>query len=86
MLKYNHEGYNGWKNRETWNVALWIANDEQLYRWARSHMKYYTGRAYYRTFIHAYHLDRTPDGISYLDPSLSLQELNGFMRELRKEA
>lgn len=23
--------YNGWKNYETWNVALWAANDEALY-------------------------------------------------------
>lgn len=26
------EGYNGWTNYPTWNVALWLANDEGLYR------------------------------------------------------
>ena len=25
------EGHNGWKNYETWNVALWIDNDQSTY-------------------------------------------------------
>lgn len=29
------EGYNGWKNYETWNVALWLDNDEGSYNEVR---------------------------------------------------
>jgi len=35
--------YNGWPNRAAWNVALWIGNDEGLYRtscdFARTHKR-----------------------------------------------
>ena len=29
------KGYNGWKNYETWLVALWIDNDQSTYSYAR---------------------------------------------------
>jgi hypothetical protein len=28
----SEQGYNGYSNYETWNVCLWMANDEPLYR------------------------------------------------------
>ena len=30
----DNKTYNGWKNWDSWNVALWIANDEVLYKMA----------------------------------------------------
>lgn len=30
--------YNGWKNYETWNVALWLDNDQGTYNETREMM------------------------------------------------
>jgi hypothetical protein len=81
----NKRGYNGWKNRETWNVALWIQNDEGLYRAACKFMQSYKGRTPYRDFANALidvGLIKTPDGVRYVSSKLSYSELNRMMRDL----
>jgi len=36
--------HNGWPNYETWNVMLWLDNDEVLYRGYREEMNCFKGR------------------------------------------
>lgn len=76
------EGYNGWANYETWNVALWIQNEEGLYDTARI----MRNRVHpYKTLANALRdcgFRKTPDGVSYSDPSLDIDALNEMMREL----
>lgn len=76
--------YNGWKNRQTWNCALWIGNDEPLYRAAVDFMRRYKGRAPYAAFVSAQGMetDKTPDGIAWISTRISFRELNAMMREL----
>jgi hypothetical protein len=76
--------YNGWKNRQTWNVMLWIDNDEPLYRAACLFMRRYKGSAPYKAFIKHEGLqgERTPDGIAWLGTRLDYKALNEAMREL----
>lgn len=76
--------YNGWKNRQTWNVALWIGNDEGLYRSAVEFTRHCEGRNVYARFIRAMSMDgdRTPDGIKWLGSRLDYRALNEMMREL----
>ena len=76
--------YNGWKNRQTWNVTLWISNDEPLYRATVDFMaKHPTSRAPYPRFIKSLNLhdERTPDGIKWLGSRLDYKALTDFMRE-----
>ena len=69
--------YNGWANWETWNVALWIENDEGFYREAR---KCYS----YPNFVErmGFASSATPDGAKYDSPELDIAELNEMIEEL----
>lgn len=78
--------YNGWKNYETWNIALWINNDYGLYTAARNFMQAYKGRKPYKDFVaemFGYYPKRTPDGVRYMNDVLDYRALNSMMVELR---
>lgn len=69
--------YNGWKNYETWNVALWIGNDESLYSMAKQRINYTDFRDVVMGFESA-----TPDKVRYDDDRLDIEALDGMIREL----
>ena len=79
--------YNGWKNRSTWNVSLWIANDEGLYYSAVEFMKNYKGRRPYKDYIEYMCLEdvETPDGIEWISTRLDYKALNEFMNEFKEQ-
>ena len=82
-----HELCNGWRNRETWNVALWIENDEGLYFLAVDYKDRCINRhctPTYRCFIAWAHLigKCTPDGYRYDSARLDYRALSDMIKEL----
>jgi hypothetical protein len=62
--------YNGWTNYETWNVALWINNNQGLY-----HLAQQCGD--YQTFVKEIGVGySTPDGVKYADPKVNVIQIN----------
>ncbi len=77
--------YNGWKNRATWNIAMWINNDESLYRGAVEFMKEHPKiHNPFIRFIESCGLDSqmTPDRFKYKSEQLDYSALDEMMKEL----
>ncbi len=81
--------YNGWKNKATWNVSLWVNNDESLYNSAVAHVKTRKAMGKKPTwggFVqYAYLADeRTPDGFKYGGQQLDRKALSEMLDEMLK--
>jgi len=70
--------FNGWANWETWNVSLWIQNDEGLYSAAKGCRSYQDLVAMLRDCGSK----ETPDGCRWDDPKIDGIEINEMMAEL----
>ncbi len=70
--------YNGWKNYETWNVALWINNDEGLSSLACACRTYNDLVDQLRDCG----VTETPDLVAFNDSGLDRRELDKVIREL----
>ena len=75
--------HNGWKNKATWNIALWVNNDEGLYKSIIDFMSNYTGKTPYIDWIDAAGLRnaRTPDNFKFAGKALDYKALNEMFEE-----
>lgn len=82
--------YNGWKNYQTWNVSLWINNDESLYHIAKQCENYEQFRLELADLGGlpganengiAY---QTPDGVAWNDSGLDIEALDRVIKETKE--
>ena len=64
--------YNGWKNYETWNVALWLITDELLHILAKSCKDYPDLVLRLKDMF----TEQTPDGVFWADACLDMESIN----------
>ena len=72
--------YNGWKNHATWNVALWIGNDEGLYDFAKTCETYHDFSSQMRDLFDS---TETPDRVAWNDSALDVERLDEMILELQ---
>lgn len=76
--------YNGWANYDTWNVMLWLDNDEGLYKESLRYFQLVRGnrqRPTYKGLIEWLSdggaiSASTPDDVPWLNSTLDIAELN----------
>ena len=88
--------YNGWKNYETWNVALWIQNDEGIYHHARELMSAWNddsygvmdgfdSRAAREICLELFPTERTPENVRMRDSRIDWNAISDMLLELWSE-
>ena len=70
--------YNGWANWETWNVALWLQNDEAMYDVARRYDRYDA----LIPRLERQFGQMTPDGARWMNPCIDTAALDEMLAEL----
>ena len=83
-----NDTFNGWANHATWNVALYINNEYEMYRLACDYVEQarrFDQKVKYDNLIPAleYQFGKiTPDGVRWMNPEINTNELDEMLEEL----
>ena len=75
--------YNGWTNWETWNIAMWIGNDEMYHRMMTQGAK--GDWEQFKALAMQFGITKTPDGVSFEDPKVNQDEIREAYAEEKEE-
>ena len=81
--KRRNTEYNGWKNYQTWNVALWINSDEGLNKASLAYDNYNDFAEFMWFGMGSTH---TTDGVAWKDPELDYERLDEMLKEAHDDA
>lgn len=70
--------YNTWANWATWNVALWLQNDERLYKVAKQYDRYDA----LIPRLESEFGQMTPDSARWMDPTIDTAALDKMLADL----
>lgn len=74
--------YNGYANYQTWNICLWISNDEGLNGIARQCESYTHFKVLMRELFETDVIRfETPDGVAWSDSAVNLAEMQEYWEE-----
>ena len=74
----NQTTYNGFKNYETWNVSLWLNNDEGFYSVAQECDDYDD----FISFVNCNGHTHTPDGVEWDDSVIDFDRMDEIIQEV----
>lgn len=86
-MKTSDKTYNGYTNYETWNVVLWLYNDEPTYNELRSMLHQYKGCGISkddvsyicRKLFHNGETSATPDGVWLDDKQIDWRQIRSIL-------
>jgi len=71
--------YNGYKNYQTWNIALWINNDERFYNIAKGCLEY----SEFIYMLRSMDITETFEQVAFNDSGLDIDRLDEMIRDTK---